>query len=89
MPDRSVAAPLESNTTDISNEGEFIFIFHFHFQLISIQSSSKVSIFLPVSKNRIFNVKRFPSLLKDFIFKIRMRGNPLIVKEFLFQMLSF
>ena len=33
--------------------------------------------------------KRFPSLLKDFLFKIAMRGNPLAVEQLSFQMLTF
>ena len=32
------------------------------------------------SKNRLLTLKRFPSLLKDFLFKISMRGNPLAVE---------
>ena len=34
-------------------------------------------------------LKRFPSLLKDFVFKIGMRGNPLAVEQLSFQMLTF
>ena len=41
------------------------------------------------SKNRLLIVKQFPSLLKDFLFKISMRGNPLTVKRLSFQMLFF
>ena len=33
-------------------------------------------------------LKRLPSLLKDFLFKIGMRGNPLEVERLLFQMLT-
>ena len=40
-------------------------------------------------KSRLFTVKRFLSLLKDFLFKIGMRINPLTVQGFKFQMLSF
>ena len=41
------------------------------------------------TKNRLLTVKRFPSLLKDFLFKIDIRGNFLTVKGLSFQMLSF
>ena len=40
-------------------------------------------------KNRLLTVKRFLLLLKDFLFKIVMRGNSLTVKGLSFQMLSF
>ena len=39
-------------------------------------------------KNRLLTVKRFLSLLKDFIFKFGMGGNRLKVKGLSFQMLS-
>ena len=41
------------------------------------------------SKNRLLTVKRFRSLLMDFLFKIGIRGNPLKVKVLSFQVLSF
>ena len=34
------------------------------------------------SKKRLLTLKRFPSLLKDFLFKIGMGGNPLTVEGF-------
>ena len=41
------------------------------------------------SKKRLLSVKLFLSLLRDFLFKIDMRGNPLTVKGLPFQILSF
>ena len=41
------------------------------------------------SKSRLLAVKRFLSLLMDFLLKIFMRGNPLTLKGLSFQMLSF
>ena len=41
------------------------------------------------SKNRLLTVKFFLLLLKDFLFKIGMRGNPSTVKGLSFQILSF
>ena len=41
------------------------------------------------SKNRLLTLERFPSPLKDFLFKIGMRGNPLAVERLSFQMLTF
>ena len=41
------------------------------------------------SKNKLLAVKRFLSLLKDFLFDIGMRRNPLTVKGLSFQILSF
>ena len=41
------------------------------------------------SKNRLLTVKRFISLLKNFLFKIAIRGNPFTVKGLSFQILFF
>ena len=41
------------------------------------------------SKNRLLTVELFLSLLKDFLFKIGIGGNPLTVKGLLFPILSY
>ena len=42
-------------------------------------------VFYKLLNNRLLTLKRFPSLLKGFLFKIGMRGNPLAVKRLSFQ----